>query len=258
MSDETARSLTALRRSHDHLAQLVGPLDAQGVRAPSYDSDWSIAQVLSHLGSQAEIFTLLLDAGLTGADAPGPESFPPIWDAWNARSPEAQVADSLAANEAFLARLESLDVAQSDAFRLAAFGMDLDLAMLLRMRLSEQAVHTWDVDVALDPGAVVAPYAVELLIDGLGVMVARAGKPTEGSITLKVSTTGPERTLALVTDGVVLEPWSERDAAGELRLSAEELLRLVYGRLDASHAATVQLDAPGVTLDDVRAIFPGV
>jgi hypothetical protein len=168
------------------------------------------------------------------------------------------VADSIAANDALVSRLEALDDAQIDAFALSAFGMDLDFATYLRMRLSEHAVHTWDVDVALDPAAVVAPDAVELLVDGLGVMVARAAKPTDGSFTLKVSTTDPERSFALVTDAVSLEPWSEREVAGELRLSAEELLRLVYGRLDPAHSTTVHLDAEALTLDDLRAIFPGV
>jgi len=75
---------------------------------------------------------------------------------------------------------------------------------------------------------------------------------------VQVSTTDPERRYALVTDGVRLEPWSERDVAGVLQLSAEELVRLVYGRLDAAHAPTARLEAPALSLDDLRAIFPGV
>jgi uncharacterized protein (TIGR03083 family) len=227
------------------------------VRAPSYASEWSIAQVLSHLGSQAEIFGLLLDAGLTGSDAPPQDAFPPIWEAWNARSPEAQAADSVAVNEAFVRRLESVDPARRDAFRLAAFGMDLDFTTFLRLRLAEHAVHCWDIDVALDDSATVVPEAVELLVDVLPDLVARAGKPTEASFVVQVSTTDPERRYALVTDGVRLEPWSERDVDGVFQLSAEELVRLVYGRLDAAHAATARLESAALSFDDLRAIFPG-
>jgi uncharacterized protein (TIGR03083 family) len=240
------------------LATSVAGLDGAGLRSPSYDSEWSIAQVLSHLGSQAEIFGLLLDAGLTGGEGPGQDAFPPIWDAWNARGPEEQAKDSLAANDEFVGRLESLDAAQSDSFRLAAFGMDIDIAMFFRMRLSEHAVHCWDVVVALDPSATVAPDAVELLLAGLPEMAARVGKPTDGSLAVQVITTEPDRTFALVTDGVGLEPWSEREVAGVLRLSAEELLRLVYGRLDAAHTPTARLDGDDVSLDDIRAVFPGI
>jgi uncharacterized protein (TIGR03083 family) len=258
VSEETSRWLHALRGSHNRLATAVAGLDGAGLRSPSYDSEWSVADVLSHLGSQAEIFGLLLDAGLTGGDAPGQDAFPPIWDAWNARSPEEQVTDSLAATDEFLDRLEALDAAQSDSFRLAAFGMDIDFAMFLRMRLSEHAVHSWDVVVALDRSATVAPEAVELLLAGLPDMAARVGKPTDEPSTVQVITTEPDRTFALVTEGVRLEPWSERDVAGVLRLSAEELLRLVYGRLDAAHAPSARLDADNLSLDDIRTVFPGM
>jgi uncharacterized protein (TIGR03083 family) len=256
--NESSRGLTALRRSFDQLAQSVTRLDAAGVRSPSYASEWSIAQVLSHLGSQAEVFGLLLDAGLTGGAAPGQESFPPIWDAWNARDPEDQVRDAIADNERLLTRLESLDATQRDAFRLAAFGMDIDFPMFLRMRLSELAVHTWDVMVALDPSATVVPEAVELLVEGLPDTAARVGKPAERPLVLRVSAFDPDHSFALVTDGVRLEPWSEREVDGVLHLSSEELLRLVYGRLDPGHTRSVEIDADDITLDDVRALFPGV
>jgi hypothetical protein len=112
--------------------------------------------------------------------------------------------------------------------------------------------------VALDASATVAPDAVALLVDGVPDLVARVGKPRAEATTLRVSTTDPERTFALVTDGVRLEPWTERDVDGVLQISAEELLRLAYGRLDAAHTASAHLDASGITLDDLRAMFPGV
>ena len=165
MSPDPSRWLTALRHSQDRLAQSVRGLDAAAIEAPSYASEWSVAQVLSHLGSQAEIFGLILEAGLTGGDAPGQDAFPVIWDAWNGRSPESQVADSLLANEALVGRLEGLDAAQMESFRLAAFGMDLDMTMFLRLRVAEHAVHSWDVAVTFDPSATVGHDAVELLVD---------------------------------------------------------------------------------------------
>ncbi len=256
--NSAARIITTLRRSQDHLAAVVAGLDASGLRRPSYAADWSIAQVLSHLGSQAEIFALLLDAGLLGGDPPGQDVFPPIWDAWNTRSPEDQAADSLSANEGFVRRLEALDATELDSLHLSAFGMDLDAAGFVRLRLPELAVHSWDIDVVLDPSATIAHDAVELLIDGVPAMAGRVGKPTQRPMTLRVSTSEPERSFALVTDGVRVEPWSERAHDGVLELSAEELLRLVYGRLDSAHAASVRLDAPRLTLDELRAVFPGV
>jgi uncharacterized protein (TIGR03083 family) len=259
MANDRLQDVAILRRSQDRLAQTVLGLDAAGIRAPSYASEWSVAQVLSHLGSQAEVFGAFLEAGLTGADAPGTESFPPIWDAWNARSPEEQVRDSIADNDAFITRMEALDAGQRDSFRLAAFGLDIDFPMFLRMRVSEHAVHSWDVIVSVDPSATLPADAVELLVDGLPQLVARVGKPTEAPFTLRVTTTDSEQNFALViTDVVGLEPWSERDVDGVLRLSSEELVRLVYGRLDPAHTPSAKLEAESLGLDDVRAVFPGI
>jgi uncharacterized protein (TIGR03083 family) len=235
----------------------MAALDVSGLRRPSYCSEWTIAQVLSHLGSQAEIFGLLVDAGLTGGDPPGQDDFRAIWDAWNARTPEAQATDSLGANDDLLRRLEGLDADQLRSFHLAAFGMDLDSVGLLRMRLSEHAVHAWDIAVTLEPEASVAADAVALLLDGLPDMAARVGRPTGHPMTLRVTTSDPERQFALVTDGVRLELWSDQPTNGTLQLPAEALLRLVYGRLDPVHTATVQLDAPEMGLDDLRLVFPG-
>ena len=82
--------ISALRHSHDRLRAAAEPLSPDQLEQRSYASEWSIAQVLSHLGSQAEIFGLFLNAGLTGQDPPGREQFEPIWDSWNGKDPQAQ------------------------------------------------------------------------------------------------------------------------------------------------------------------------
>ena len=50
--------ISALRHSHDDLRASVEPLGRTQLEQRSYASEWSIAQVLSHLGSQAEICLL--------------------------------------------------------------------------------------------------------------------------------------------------------------------------------------------------------
>jgi len=259
METDSARWIDAVRHSHDELRALAGPLTPDQLQQRSYDSDWSIAQVLSHLGSQAEVFGLWLGAGLTGQDPPGRDAFAPIWEAWNTRTPQAQAADSLQVNEALVGRLESLDDGERERFRLQMFGMDLDIAGLARMRLSEHAIHSWDVAVALDPSATVAPEAVGLLIDTIGQLAARSGQPDGTKRRVHVSASDPQRHFTLETgDTVTLEPSTadEREEDGaELRLPAEALIRLVYGRLDPAHMPPVE--ARGVDLDELRQIFPG-
>ena len=254
---ESQAWLAAVRSSHDRLRTLVAGLSPGQVTAPSYASEWTLAQVLSHLGSQAELFWLLLDAGLSGGPAPGQAAMLPIWQRWDALPPEAQVTTSVDANERLVRRLEALDAAQIAAFSVSAFGSQMDFVGLLRARLSEHAVHTWDVAIALDPAAVLAPDAAALLVDYLPEMAARVGRPAARPESLAVSTTDPERHFTLSTGGVRLEARSGPASSGSLRLPAEALLRLVYGRLDRAHTPPLQLDSPTVTLDDLRSIFPG-
>jgi hypothetical protein len=45
--------ISALRHSHDRLRASVEPLGPDQLAQRSYPSEWTIAQVLSHLGSQA-------------------------------------------------------------------------------------------------------------------------------------------------------------------------------------------------------------
>jgi uncharacterized protein (TIGR03083 family) len=260
METSPAPWISALRHSHDRLRAAVEPLDVGQLEQPSYASEWSIAQVLSHLGSQAEIFGLLLDAGLSGQDPPGPEAFPPIWDVWNAKSPQAQAADALRADQATLERFESLDADEQARLHLNMFGMELGATGLARMRLGEHALHTWDVAVALDPAATVAPDAVALLLDTLDQLVSRTAKPDGEQRKIRVSTSDPDRQFTLETGETVTLAASDDETVpelglSELRLPAEAFVRLVYGRLDPGH--TPPAEATGVDLDELRPIFPG-
>jgi hypothetical protein len=153
-----------------------------------------------------------------------------------------------------------MDADERARLHLKLFGMDIDTTGFARLRVGEHAVHTWDVLVALDPAATLAPDAVALLIDALEQVAARSAKPDGQQRTIRVSTTDPERQFILATgDEVTLTP-VDGDAppepgAAELRLPAEALIRLVYGRLDEAH--TPPTETAGVELDDLRQIFRG-
>ena len=143
--------IDALRQSQNRFTSVVSPLSDTAVRDRSYDDEWSIADVASHLGSQAEIFGLFLDAGIDGTEPPNHDAFLAIWDRWNAKPPTEQVSDSVAANESLVARIEEIPTDDRGAFAVEMFGGTRDLDGLAAMRLSEHAVHTWDIAVALDP-----------------------------------------------------------------------------------------------------------
>lgn len=247
--------IDALRSSHDRFTALVQPLDEQTVRRQSYDDDWTIADVASHLGSQAEIFELFLNAGVSGGDAPGQDVFRPIWERWNAAAPEQQVRDSVSANEKFVSRLESLDEAARRGFRLSLFGSEQDLAGLCTMRLGEHAVHTWDVAVAVDPRARIADDAVELLIDTVAGTAARAGKSETPGRTVVIAASSPERRFRLTTGPEISVVAADDGASPDLELPAEALVRLFYGRLDPGHTPASVNGSD--LLDGLRSVFPG-
>ena len=257
MTDPTP-FLRALRASHDRLTGIAVSLDSGGLRKRSYATEWTIADVLSHLGSGAEIFELYVTAGLAG-EPPAPEANQRIWDTWNARSPEEQATQSIAANEALVSRFESLTAEQLDSLRVAMFGgMVMDAAGLLRMRLSEHAVHSWDVEVAVDPAARVSQDAVELLLGMLPQMMQWMGKQAADPAVIAVTATSPDGTYTLDTGGVTLTLGAqETPASASMNLTSEALLRLVYGRVDESTVASGELRMENVTLPELQAVFPG-
>jgi uncharacterized protein (TIGR03083 family) len=247
--------IEAVRHSHDRLRAVAGPLGPGQLQQPSYAAKWSIAQVLSHLGSQAEVFGLLLDAGLSGQDPPGQEAFIAIWQTWDAKNAQAQAADALRADQTITERFESLDAGHRERLRLKMFGTDLDTAGLARMRLGEHAIHTWDIEVALDPAATVAYDAVDLIIDALEHLAARAGKPGGTARRWQVSTTDPVRHFTLAAEETVTLAAGREEGLPTVAMPAEAFVRLVYGRLDPAH--TPPLQGPGADLDELRQLFPG-
>ena len=81
-------ALPALRASVDRLAALVTPLE-DGVTDSAHPTEWTVADVVSHLGSGAVIWTRLLDDARDGATTP--DGFTQtVWDEWDAKSHRAR------------------------------------------------------------------------------------------------------------------------------------------------------------------------
>src|ERR1700728_5037137 len=99
--------IETLRRSRDRLAGVAEPLMPR-LTEQSYCTDWSVAQVFSHLGSGAEIALMMLPGALGDAEPVSRDAFGPVWDKWNAKSPDEQAADALAIDEQQVSTLEAL------------------------------------------------------------------------------------------------------------------------------------------------------
>jgi uncharacterized protein (TIGR03083 family) len=252
--------LDLLHGSHERLAAALDGLSEEQAGAQSYDEDWNIGQVASHLGSGAELFGLFVDAGTKGDPAPGIEVIQPVWDVWNAKQPAEQTRDLVDADAAFLDRIDAMSGDDRKAWRLDLFGGEKTLADVLTMRLNEHALHSWDILVALDPSSIVPEDAAGRVVDNLALTAQYGGRPTEEQVSVEVRTTDPERAfhLDLGPGGVSLTPsYDDTAADAELTLPAEAFVRLVYGRLDPDHTPA-SVRARGVDLVLLRRAFPGV
>src|SRR4051812_2765555 len=229
--------IDALRSSVVRLRNLAAPLNEQQLTGGAYPTEWTVAQVLSHLGSGAVITQRRLEDALAGQD--NPDDFAPgVWDTWNAKSPVAQRDDALAADAALLARLENLGPDDRDGFSSAMGPMTLDFSQFVGMRLNEHAFHTWDIEVVGDPEATLPEHVAAFVVDNLELVARFTARATGESTTITVATTAPERgfTIDLTPEEVPSHPGPPA-AAAALELASEAFARLVYGRLDAAHTA---------------------
>ena len=205
-------------------------------------------------GSGAVILQRRLEDTIADRETPS-EFSPAVWDDWNAKSSVAKRADALVADRALVDRIGALSDAERAGFRFNMGPISEDFAGFVGLRVNEHVLHTWDIEVTMDPAATLRPEAVDYIIDRLGLTARYTGKASDGAPHLVVRTTDPPRdfVLRLGPEAVTLdvaEPGTEPD----LELPAEAFIRLVYGRLDPDHTPGVEGRDHLVTL---RRVFPG-
>ena len=244
----------ALRSSVGRLRDLAAPMSEEELRADAYPTEWTVAQVLSHLGSGAVIMQRRLEDALAGQNTPD-DFAPGVWDTWNAKGPVEQRDDALAADAALLARIEAVPPDERNKFAFAMGPMTLGFAQFVAMRLNEHAFHTWDIEVVTNPAATIPVPVAALVVDNLELVARFTGRPTGDTTTITVATTDPERgfTVELTPGGVALTPGAAAPSP-DVELPAETFARLVYGRLAAQHTP---LGQHGPALDILRQVFPG-
>jgi uncharacterized protein (TIGR03083 family) len=263
MSTAADQIIDALRAQHDALAAFTADLDERDVNRPSGAVDWTVAQVLSHLGSGAEIALAALEASLTGVDPRGPEFAPSVWDRWNAKSSAQMAADFAPANLALVARYESIDDATRAAMRidLGFLPEPVDLATAAGLRLNEFTLHSWDVLVAFDASATLPVAGPSVLIDRVALLfgwLGHADALNGKRGVLAVHTREPERDFGVELSDAVRLVDEPADPDAVLILPAEAWLRLIAGRLGPDHTpASVRIEGDLISLDELRTVFPG-
>ena len=262
MASSADRVIAVLRAGHDDLAAQVAGLTADDLARPSGASEWDVSQVLSHLGSGAEINLATLEAGIAGSTPPDGEFNKGVWAKWDNATREERATWVVTANEALVKRFEALDDQERESVRITFAWMPapVDIAAAGTMRLSEFALHAWDVAVAFDPAATVDAAAAPLLLGQMAHMFAWVAKPEKldgRTATLAVELTDVPESFGLTLGPEIALTAAPAEADGTLRLPAETWLRLVSGRLKPEFGpAPAKIDGP-LTLDDLRRVFPG-
>jgi uncharacterized protein (TIGR03083 family) len=252
--------LAGLSASSQRLCEQAEALPVQELSRPSFAAEWSIAQVLSHLGSAAEICAALVERGLAG-DLSGPrrEQVEPVWQRWNAMTPQEQRSQWYLADTRHLQLLRSITDEQAETLRVPYFSGPLTLAEYAGYRLSEQSLHAWDVAVALEPRAVIPADELTLLWERVDLVATRfrddgiLERLRPQHLAVHLTDTGQRYTLHLDAE-LHLVPGDAPSASGQVSGPADSLLRLVYGR----HRPDDSVEVSGaVPLKELIALFPG-
>ena len=231
-------------------------LTADQLAGQSGAADWTLADVLSHLGSGAEIGRYLL-LGAIGAEV-DPPSNQEVWDRWNALSPAEQASAFVESDEALVATYEGLTPEQRETTEidLGFMPQPVSLATTLGMRLNEAALHGWDVEVGLDPAAGLSKESAELLAEHfsstMSFLLGFVGKP-EGVGPARV---GVDDFTIVIADAVHLEAGAE-DTTATFEGPLEAGIRLLAGRLKPEHTPDGVTVSGNITLDELRTVFPG-
>jgi uncharacterized protein (TIGR03083 family) len=255
------RTIIALRDRHDGLRELVSGLTDDQLSSRSGSSDWDVAQVLSHLGSGAEIALAGLRAALAEQPTPDSDFNQSVWDRWNAMSRRDQADGALDLDSQLVSAYEAIDpqTRQSLTVQLSFLPTPLPLAGVLGMRLSEAAQHGWDVQVAFDAMAGLATDAAELLLEhfagDLGFMLGFTAKADalSGRAAITLADTG----FGLLVEDTVTVTASLPEPTGAFLGPIEAAVRLLAGRLSPEHTPEAVTVTGDVSLDDLRRVFPG-
>jgi uncharacterized protein (TIGR03083 family) len=264
MASLADRTIEAHNDTHRRLVKLVNGLSDDDLRRPSGAAEWSVADALSHLGSGAELHL----ANLRAAQGDEREREPnqDVWDRWNARSPREQADAFLIAAEAVVVAYEALTDADRERLRVSLSWLPepVDMALFTGMRLHELALHGWDVEVAFDDNAALAPEAAAVMLEhlrgGYSFLLRFAAKTAAlhgASATLRVEATEPERTFGLMLDDGARLDDAPDDPTGVLTLPLESFLRLLAGRLTPAHTPAGASLTGAVSLDVLRGVFAG-
>jgi uncharacterized protein (TIGR03083 family) len=262
MTSLADRTITALRTLHDELETVVSGLTDEQLTGPSGASEWTVADVLSHLGSGAEIGLETYRTAFDGAPEPADDFNEKVWARWDSSTPQQQAAGFLEHDSALLERIEALTPEQraTAQIKLGFLPAPLPVEAIAGMRLNEVAQHSWDVRAELDPTAAIDHDTAELLHEhfsgGIGFLLGFIGHADAVTEPAVVALGPSPYRLVINADGVTMTADGAAPTAA-FNGPAECAIRLLSGRLKPEYTPADVAVTGNVTLDQLRQVFPG-
>ncbi|MBX5490261.1 MAG: maleylpyruvate isomerase family mycothiol-dependent enzyme [Chloroflexi bacterium] len=210
---------------------------------PSACSEWTVGDVACHMAESNDRFLQIVSAALDGQPVPefSPQQRAERQAAVKARGRDAVLAQLVERVNAVFDRLENA-TPEGLARTVTVPAGTLSMAQVASQRLSEVALHSWDIRSAADPRAGLAPATVPLLLDGvLGSVGRLAGRrvPADRALTYYLDLSGEAGgpvTLTLADGQATARRGAPAHADVTLHLPAEAAIRLFWGRLGLERA----------------------
>ncbi|MBV9544664.1 MAG: maleylpyruvate isomerase family mycothiol-dependent enzyme [Chloroflexi bacterium] len=229
-SNPLAQIKTAEQAQFDRLTSYLEQLDADGWTEQSYCTDWLVYQVVSHVGSGSRIGGQRLKAWLGRGPQVSREAMQAVWGHFDSLQPGQMLQ---AYRDAVAEYLDVERSAPDDAGgnEVEGYAGRRPLWAYQMGRLWELTCHTWDVYVARDRSARLAPEAVRVMAAngqyaGVVMDVQRAPRFRAG---FRMTDLGHTYLLDPGAERPRLQPGIQ-DCQLVVEGPAEEILRLIAGR----------------------------
>ena len=251
--DELQDRVRILHREAEAFKEYLSDLPPDAMRQPSACDRWTVADVLSHVGTQA--FALRVARGLQGDYSP-PEGSPPV-EEHDEDSFAESIAQRALANRELQGNgllpwfIESLDKSVQVFFDLSTEDWDKlcywppgpePVRTMLDMRISELTMHAWDVRSMLETDYHLSDDSVRVLMDTVNRAARRAFRPEPGlasPVRYRFIVTSPVANrvdLLFSRDGGQIGTATAGPADVTFHCDGETYVLVLYGRLTLEEA----------------------
>jgi uncharacterized protein (TIGR03083 family) len=244
-----------LQQESERLKQYLNALPPEAWSRPSACAGWEVRDVVAHLVLQAEVFMGWVSRGLQG-DASTPEGLPDAGTVNAVSMSEVLGQMSIARRESLGGQLLSTFNATSDQFNQLLAGArpsdwdkpcyhvfgTLPLRAFIDDRITELAVHGWDIRSSLEPEAHLSPESLPALMDWIPATVGwvfRPGSRQPGPVRYRFELIGavPSRSDIIVAGNKAsIEPSGGAKANVTFHCDSETFVLMMCGRLTLDSA----------------------